>query len=123
VKRPATSSAPARESAAGIIRGATDTAYSLQALGRETGLREHGLRQLRALGLPMPLLGRQRWILGEDFVALIRRLRDQNGRQSDSETDGKPRIAGENAGVDTGVDGTFDTGTRAKQNGRKGNSA
>jgi hypothetical protein len=76
-----------REPAPGTIRG--DVAYSLRAFGRATGLREHGLRQLRAAGLPMILLGRERWILGSDFLALVRRLRDRNGRQSDIQSEGK----------------------------------
>jgi hypothetical protein len=76
------SSPPAREPAAGIIRGSTDTAYSLRALSRLTGLQEHGLRQLRLLGLPMTQVGRERWVLGEDFIALVRKLRDRGGRQS-----------------------------------------
>ena len=81
-------SKPSRHSPApGIIRGSTDTAYSLRALGRLTGLGEHGLRQLRALGLPMTPIGRERWILGEDFVALVRQLRDRGGRQSDNDSD------------------------------------
>jgi len=76
-----------RSPAPGIIRGSTDTAYSLRALGRLTGLGEHGLRQLRALGLPMTAVGRERWILGEDFVSLVKRLRDRGGRQSDNCSD------------------------------------
>lgn len=127
MKRPATSPVPDRSLAVGVIRGATDTAYSLQALGRETGLKEHGLRQLRALGLPMPLLGRQRWVLGEDFVDLIRRLRDQGGRRSDSQTDGKPQISGESEASGGSnrdrADKTFAPAVKlAGQNGRKVNS-
>lgn len=73
------SSPPAREPAAGIIQGSTDVAYSLRALSRLTGLQEHGLRQLRLAGLPMTTIGRERWVLGEDFIALVRRLRDRGG--------------------------------------------
>jgi hypothetical protein len=69
-----------RPVAPGIVRN--DTAYSLRAFGRLTGLREHGLRQLRALGLPMIQVGRERWVLGADFLALLGRLRDRGGRQS-----------------------------------------
>lgn len=86
---------PDKPAPSGVIRGASDTAYSLRALGRESGMKEHGLRQLRALGLPMTQLGRERWVLGEDFVNLIRSLRDQNGRQSDSQSENKPRISAE----------------------------
>jgi hypothetical protein len=75
-----------REPAPGIIRA--DAAYSLRAFGRATGLREHGLRQLRALGLPMPQVGRERWVLGGDFLALLAGLRDRNGRQSDIQSEG-----------------------------------
>lgn len=69
----------------GIVR--VDTAYSLRALARMTGLGEHGLRQLRALGLPMTTVGRERWVLGSDFLALVRRLRDKGGRASDTTTE------------------------------------
>ena len=77
----------------GIVCGASDTAYSLRALGRLTGLKEHGLRQLRALGLRMTQVGRERWVLGEDFVNLIRTLRDRNGRQTEKTTDDKEGVA------------------------------
>ncbi len=79
-----------RPPAAGIVRN--DAAYSLRALSRETGLREHGLRQLRAAGLPMVTLGRERWVLGSDFIELLRRLRDANGngRPSGSTSDTHP---------------------------------
>ena len=75
--------------APGIVQGPTDTAYSLRALARVTGLGEHGLRQLRALGLPMPYVGRERWVLGSDFVELVKRLRDRPRRGSDCDTDSK----------------------------------
>ena len=81
------SAKPARRPAPGVVRG--DTAYSLRALGRLTGLKEHGLRQLRAAGLPLTTLGREKWVLGEDFLGLIRKLRDRSERaRSDSQTDG-----------------------------------
>ena len=81
MREPATRSRGDKPAPAGIIRA--DTAYSLRAFGRATGLKEHGLRQLRALGLAMPLIGRERWILGADFLDLVRRLQDRGGRQSD----------------------------------------
>jgi hypothetical protein len=80
----------------GIVCGASDTAYSLRALGRITGLKEHGLRQLRAAGLRMTQVGREPWILGEDFISLVRRLRDRNGRQTDSQSEGNPASSGGN---------------------------
>ena len=95
--------ADSRPPAVGIVRGATDTAYSLQALSRMTGLQEHGLRQLRALGLPMTTIGRERWILGEDFVRLVRRLRDKSGAPtglSGLQPDGRPRQTAENRASD-----------------------
>ena len=85
MKRPATNSPRRRPSPRGIVRG--DVVYSLRAFSRVTGLREHGLRQLRALGLPMVQVGRERWILGADFLALVRRLRDKRGQPSDCQTD------------------------------------
>jgi hypothetical protein len=83
-KTPATSR---RAPAPGIVRGSSDTAYSLRALSRVTGLAEHGLRQLRALGLPMTYVGRERWVLGSDFIALVKRLRDKGGRASNTTND------------------------------------
>lgn len=80
-----TAERPRRSPAPGVIR--TDAAYSLRALARLTGLKEHGLRQLRLLGLPVAQVGRERWVLGEDFVALVRRLRDRGNRASDWQTD------------------------------------
>ena len=87
--KPRPDSAGTDHPAPGIVCGATDTAYSLKALGRITGLREHGQRQLRALGLRMTLVGRERWVLGEDFIGLIRKLREQADRKTDKQNEGR----------------------------------
>ncbi len=73
------------KSPTGVIR--RGVAYSLRRFSRVTGYREHGLRQLRSLGLRMPYVGRERWILGDDFLDLLKHLEDRGGRNSDTSTE------------------------------------
>jgi hypothetical protein len=35
----------------------------------------------------MPYVGRERWVLGQDFLDLVKRLRDRGGRASDCDED------------------------------------
>ena len=84
---------PARDPAppaAGIVR--TTRPIACAALSRETGTARTRLAAVARAGLPMVTLGRERWVLGSDFIELLRRLRDANGngRPSGSTSDTHP---------------------------------
>jgi hypothetical protein len=71
---PAVARAPADPTLGEIVG---DRVYTLRAFCRRLGWREHALRQARAAGLRLVVFGREKLVLGSDFLAFVQGLADR----------------------------------------------